>query len=56
VYKYEHSAAFSSLQASGKEYFAAIIIYRVFQKELYNFGSVYEFIQRACAVFGTVIM
>jgi hypothetical protein len=24
---------------------------RVFQKELYNFGSLYKFIQRACTVF-----
>jgi hypothetical protein len=26
-------------------------VYRVFQKGLYNFERVYEFIQRTCAVF-----
>jgi hypothetical protein len=31
-------------------------IYRVFQKEYYNFGRSYKFIQRACAVISTVIM
>jgi hypothetical protein len=31
-------------------------ICRVFQKELYNFGSLYKFIQRTCAVFRTAIM
>jgi hypothetical protein len=30
--------------------------YNVFQKELYNFESLYKFIQRACAVFWTAIM
>jgi hypothetical protein len=28
----------------------------VFQKELYNFESLYKSIQRACTVFGTAIM
>jgi hypothetical protein len=30
--------------------------YRVLQKELYNFESLYESIQRTCAVLGTVIV
>jgi hypothetical protein len=29
-------------------------MYSMFQKELYNFESLYEFIQRTCAVLGTV--
>jgi hypothetical protein len=29
---------------------------RVFQKELYNFESLYEFIQRTCTLFRTIIM
>jgi hypothetical protein len=31
-------------------------IYRVFQKELYNFESVYKFIQRTYTTFSTVKM
>jgi hypothetical protein len=34
----------------------ALSKYRVFQKELYNFESLYKFIQRAYTVFRTVIM
>jgi hypothetical protein len=30
--------------------------FRVFQKELYNFESLYKFIQKTCAMFRTVIM
>jgi hypothetical protein len=31
-------------------------IYKVLQKELYNFDRLYKFIQRTCTVFWTVIM
>jgi hypothetical protein len=31
-------------------------LYRVFQKELYNFESLCKFIQRTCTVFSTVII
>jgi hypothetical protein len=31
-------------------------MYRMFQKELYNFETLYIFIQRTCSVFWTVIM
>jgi hypothetical protein len=30
--------------------------YRAFQKEIYSFESLYEFIQRTCTVIFTVIM
>jgi hypothetical protein len=32
-----------------------ICMHRVFQKELYNFESLYKFIHRTCTVFLTVI-
>jgi hypothetical protein len=31
-------------------------LHMVFQEELYNFESLYKFIQRICTVFGTDIM
>jgi hypothetical protein len=31
-------------------------VYRVFQRKLYNFESLYDFIQRTCTTFWTVIM
>jgi hypothetical protein len=35
---------------------ASRILYSVFQKKIYNFESLYKFIQTTCAVLATVIM
>jgi hypothetical protein len=46
----------SSKKTGSQQAFCLFTLYRVFQKELYNFESLYKFIQRTYIVFLTVVM